>query len=352
MTTTKPKIGFVGSGSMGQCAHLRNYAVLPECEVVALAELRPALGREVARRYGVPRVYPSAEEMLASEHLDGIVASQMYDRHGQIIPPLYQVGVPIFTEKPLAGSIEVGEQLLAALRQGGSWHMIGYHKRSDLATSRARAEIQSLKQSGELGAPRYVRITMPPGDWIAGGFNERIDTGEPVPALDPDPPAGDMDAATYKQYSAFVNYYIHQINLLRYLLGEPYRVTYADPSGVLLVVQSASGVAGSIEMAPYRTTIDWHESALFAFEYGYVRLELPAPLTLNQSGRVEIFRDPGNSVAPETIVPQLPMIHAMRQQALNFVRAIKDEAEPPCQAEEALEDLKIARDYIRLLKGV
>jgi predicted dehydrogenase len=352
MTATKPKIGFVGVGSMGQCAHLRNYAVLPDCEVVALAELRPALGRAVARRYGVPRVYASAEDMLANEQLDGIVASQMYDRHGRIIAPLYQAGIPIFTEKPLAGSIEVGERLLAALRQGGSWHMVGYHKRSDPATTRARQEIQRLKQSGELGAPRYVRITMPPGDWIAGGFNERIDTGEPVPAIEPDPPAADLDAETYKQYSAFVNYYIHQVNLLRYLLGEPYRVVYADPSGVLLAVQSASAVAGAIEMALYQTTIDWQESALFAFEHGYVKLELPAPLALNRPGRVEIFRDPGDGAAPETSVPQVPMVHAMRQQALNFVRAIKGEVEPPCQAEEALEDLKVARDYIRLLKGV
>ena len=42
----------------------------------------------------------------------------------------------------------------------------------------------------------------------------------------------------------------------------------------------------------------------------------------------------------------------MRQQAINFVRAIRGEIEPPCQAAEALEDLKIARDYIRLWKGV
>ena len=43
-----------------------------------------------------------------------------------------------------------------------------------------------------------------------------------------------MDEATCDQYVTFVNYYIHQVNLLRYLLGEPYQVTYADPAGVLL----------------------------------------------------------------------------------------------------------------------
>ena len=36
---SKPRIGFVGVGGMGQCAHLRNYATLPDCEVVAIAEV-------------------------------------------------------------------------------------------------------------------------------------------------------------------------------------------------------------------------------------------------------------------------------------------------------------------------
>ncbi len=68
----KVKIGFVGVGGMGQCAHLKNYMTIPDCEVVAIAELREGLGRKVAARYGIPHVYKSHEEMLASEKLDAI----------------------------------------------------------------------------------------------------------------------------------------------------------------------------------------------------------------------------------------------------------------------------------------
>jgi len=161
-----------------------------------------------------------------------------------------------------------------------------------------------------------------------------------------------MDKQTYDQYLSFVNYYIHQVNLIRHLLGEAYRVTYADPSGVLLAVQSDSGVGGVIEMTPYSTTIDWQESALVAFEHCYVKIDLPAPLASNRPGRVEIMRDPGNGITPETTVPTLPWVGAMRQQAINFVRAVRGEIKPPCDANEALEDLKVAREYIRLWKGV
>ena len=124
-----------------------------------------------------------------------------------------------------------------------------------------------------------------------------------------------------------------------------------DPAGVLLVAESDSGVTGTIEMSPYVTTVDWQESALVAFERGYVKLELPAPLANNRPGRVEILRDPGGGAAPETIVPTLPWVHAMRQQAINFVKVCKGEMKPPCDAAEAVEDLKVARDYIRLRFG-
>ena len=351
MPGNKTRIGFVGVGNMGQCAHLKNYVTLDDCEVVAIAEVRQELGRQVAARYGVPRVYPSHQAMLESEELDGVVASQPFDRHGILVPDILQAGVPIFTEKPLAASVEVGERIVQAVGASGTWHMVGYHKRSDPATMVAKAEIDRLKRSNELGSMTYVRILMPAGDWIAGGFNDLIRHDGPYPDLERNPPAPDMDEAAYKAYTTFVNYYIHQVNLLRHLLGEPYTVAHADPSGVLFVGQSESGIPCTIEMSPYRTTIDWQESALVCFERGYVKIDLPAPLASNRPGRVEILRDPGAGASPEAVMPQLPWVHAMRQQAINFVAAVKGKAKPPCEALEALEDLRVARDYVRLLNG-
>jgi predicted dehydrogenase len=351
MAEGKVRIGFVGVGSMGQCAHLKNYVTMPECEVVAIAELRDDVATRVAARYGVARVYKDHRAMFAKEKLDAIVSAQLFTRHGTILPELLEQGKPLFTEKPIAGSIAVGEKIVAAAKKNGTWHMVGYHKRSDPASMYAKAEVDRLKASGELGKLTYVRILMPAGDWVANGFIDLIQSDKKWPELPLDPPAADMDAATNDKYIEFVNYYIHQVNLMRYLLGEPYRVTYADPSGVLLAGQSSSGAACAIEMTPYRTTVDWQESALVAFEKGYVRLDLPAPLASNRPGRVEIFRDPGEGVTPQTIVPQIPWVHAMRQQAMNFVSAVRGTMKPLCESAEALEDMRVAREYIRLWKG-
>lgn len=354
MTSKRIKIGFVGVGSMGQCAHLRNYAspsLAGECEVVALAEIRPNLAREVAARYGVPRVYESHVALLANEKLDAIVASQPFTRHGLLVPELAKAGIPIFTEKPIAGSIEAGEKIVQALEKHKTWLMPGYHKRSDPATGYAKQIIDEWKESGEFGRMRYIRIAMPPGDWTAAGFTDFINSSEPMSNLDSDPAPGDMDEAIASEYTSFVNYYIHQVNLIRYLLEESYTVSYADPAGVLFVAHSASGIPCTIEMSAYNTTIDWQESVLVAFEKGTVTLNLPAPLAYNRPGQVDIFKDSGNGATPITIRPTLPWVHAMRNQALNFIKAVRGEAPAPCLAAEALEDLQIARDYIRLLRG-
>ena len=352
MGNDKVRIGFVGVGNMGQCAHLKNYAVLPECEVVALAELRPKLAAKVAARYGVPRFYTDHAEMLAKEKLDGIVASQPFTRHGILVPELLKAGVPVFTEKPLAGSLEAGEKIVGAMATSGTWHMVGYHKRSDPATMYAKAEIDRLKASGELGKLTYVRILHCGGDWIQGGFNDLIRSDEPVAALSWDPPAPDLDENGRKLYISFVNYWIHQVNLLRHLLGESYGAKYADPAGRLFVGESVSGITCAIELSPFRTTLDWVETAIVAFEKGYVQLDLPSPLASNRPGSVKVFRDPGNGVTPQTVVPQLPSVHAMRQQAINFVAAIQGKMKPLCDAVEALEDLKVARQYLKLWKGI
>jgi predicted dehydrogenase len=346
------RIGFVGVGGMGQCAHLKNYVTVPDCEVAALAEIKPDLGARVAARYGVPKVYASHVEMIKAEKLDALVASQPFTRHGTLVPELLKAGIPVFTEKPLAGTLPMGEKIAAAVKERGTWMMLGYHKRSDPATMHAKAQVDALKASGELGPLRYVRILMPAGDWIAGGFNDLIRTEGAPPKMEWDPADPSMDKASYDLYISFVNYYIHQVNLMRHLLGEPYEVSYADPSGVMFAGRSASGVACVLEMTPYQTTVDWQESALVCFQKGWVRVDLPAPLANNRPGRVTIFKDPGNGVAPVTIEPQLPWVHAMRQQAMNFVAAVRGERPPTCTAAEALEDLKVARQYLKLWKGV
>ena len=187
----KIRIGFVGVGGMGQMAHLRNYVTIDDCQVVALAEIRQETAKLVAERYGIPRVYNDHREMLAGEKLDGIVASQPFNRHAILLPEIYGKVRHILTEKPLAVSVAAGERLAKQACDTGTVHMVGYHKRSDPAVIHANGVIEQWKRTGEMGPLKYVRITMPAGDWIAAGFTGLLNAGDkagnlPVEPADPE----------------------------------------------------------------------------------------------------------------------------------------------------------------------
>jgi predicted dehydrogenase len=346
------RIGFVGVGGMGQMAHLRNYVDMDGVEIAAIAEIKPKLAEKVARRYGIEKVYADHKAMLAAEKLDAVVASQPFSRHAILLPDIYPAVRCVFTEKPLAVAVEAGEKLVAAAAAAKCTHMVGYHKRSDPATAYVKGKIAEWRASGQYGRLKYVRIIMPAGDWVAAGMTGLIKSDEKVEGMEWEPPAANMDEQTRKDYVSFVNYYIHQVNLMRHMLGEPYKVTYAEKSGVLLAVESAGGVAGVIEMTPYRTTVEWEEEVLVAFEKAYVKLRLFSPLTVNRAGEAEVYIDPGDGATPMRMQPALPWVHAMRQQAMNFVKVIRGEMQPPCVAAEAVEDLRIARDYILMRRAL
>src|ERR1019366_967923 len=107
----KIRLGFIGTGNMGQMAHLRNYMTLPNCEVVAMAELRPQLAAQVAARWGIPEVYHDADELLAKAKVDAYVMIQPFWIHGGLIPAVLAKGKPLMIEKPLAHSVEIAEKL-------------------------------------------------------------------------------------------------------------------------------------------------------------------------------------------------------------------------------------------------
>ena len=183
MADRKMRIGFVGVGGMGQCAHLRNYVTVPDCEVVAIAELRRELGRKVAAALRRPAVYADHEEMLAKEKLDGIVASQPFTRHGVLLPELLKAGDP-GVHREAAGRLDRGgredprRRCKAAAR--GTWSATTSAATRPPCTPRRRST--GCKATGELGKLRYVRILMPAGDWVASGFTDLIRSDEPMPA--------------------------------------------------------------------------------------------------------------------------------------------------------------------------
>ncbi len=346
------RLAMIGTGLMGQRAHLEQYVSWPDCQVVALAEPRRDLAARVAARYGIPEIYHDHLDLLDHAAFDGLVCIQPYAHHRALLPDLYKAGKPILTEKPLALSVAAGAWLADMARSHGVTHMVGYHKRCDPAMEYARTVIRDWQSSGVSGRMTYLRVTMPPGEWTWNGFAATLGSSEAYPEMAVER-ADEIEGLTPDQaraYDGFVNYYIHQVNAIRYLLGEDYGVEYADASGRLLVGRSVSGVMVVLEMAPWQNTIDWQERCLACFERATVQVDLPAPLASQQAGRVELMIDNGQGL-PRFERPMLPTISAMRNQARHFIDLVRGEGTAPCLADEAVRDLQVAYDYIRMRDG-
>lgn len=318
---------------MGQLAHLRHYAEIEGCEVVALAEPRPETAALVARKFGIPHVYSDPEQMLAEQELNGVVASQPFQRHLELLPPLFKQVRHVMTEKPLANSTAAGEALVAAAREAGSVHMVGYMKRCDPAMVAAKATIARWQATGEMGALRYVRVIIGESDdWLLRSDTTHVEIGEPRPEAEFEPVPDFVPPALHERYFELVNGWVHNINFIRHLAGEPFSFLSVDKPGLLYVGQTDSGVSVVMEAGAKKTANEWEETILIAFERGWVSVAFPPPLSW-EPGRVEVWQD------GTLTVPTVEDVPAFRKQAEAFVAVCRGEQAPPVDSAEALLDM-------------
>ena len=345
----KIKIGFLGLGYMGQLAHLLHYVQLPDyCEIVALCDVRIKQATKLAERYDIPKVYANYKEFLADKEIEAVVCIQQFENHILLVPEVLKAGKHMITEKPLCVFPTNGEKLAQVAKDAGKIHMVGYHKRSDPAIEYAHNLISEWKQSGEMGNMTYIRVSMPPGDYRKDPDNPYM-TGEPPFEVAPEPAPEGTTEEERNRMIWFVNYYIHQVNMIRHLLGEDYQLTYADKH--LFTAKSESGVNCLLEIEPYTTTVDWQEHALVCFQNGWVRVDLTAPLAAQLASTVTVYRDKGLTGSAYSY-PTMPNVSAMRNQAKNFLLTVAGERQAPCLSDEAVKDLRIAEDYIRMTSGI
>ena len=156
------RLGYVGCGFMAQRVHIPNFASIPDCELIALAEVRQGLGKKVQARFGVSRLYPDHQAMLADPEVEAVAVSAAFMVQGQIARDALLAGKHVFMEKPMAVSLPQADAMLAAARQSGKRLMVGYMKRYDAGNELVKAQIEQFKASGELGPiTAERRVPMP-----------------------------------------------------------------------------------------------------------------------------------------------------------------------------------------------
>ncbi|MBB6670485.1 Gfo/Idh/MocA family protein [Cohnella nanjingensis] len=196
------KIGLIGAGFMGGM-HAACYEALLrtlDFKVTAVADDNPQKAETVAAKFGA-QAFASAAELIARGDVTAVDICLPTYLHAETAIAAMNRGLDVFIEKPVCLNEQEAERLLAAQRQSGVKAMVGHVIRY----WPEYVELKALADSGIYGkvvSAVFNRISPKP-DWAWQGWLD-----------DPD-----------KSGSAALDLHIHDVDFVRYLLGDPDRIS-------------------------------------------------------------------------------------------------------------------------------
>ncbi len=152
-------IGIVGGGYMGK-AHSVAYAAVgavfetalrPRLEMIAASS--PVSAERYKNAYGFARAARSWQELVADPKVEAVVIASPQAHHRDIALAAFDLGKPVFCEKPLGTSLEDSRAMVAAAEAAGVVNMTGFNYIRTPASEYAR----QLLSEGRIGDVTHVR---------------------------------------------------------------------------------------------------------------------------------------------------------------------------------------------------
>ena len=158
MAGQETRIGVVGCGFWSGF-QVAGWGELKCAPVVSVCDRERARAEALAARFGIPRVYADAEELIARERLDVLDVITDPRAHEQLVRLAAGGGIPVICQKPLAPTLAAAEGMVLACREVGVPLFV--HE-----NWRWQAPIRALKrvlESGVIGRVFRARV-----DFISG----------------------------------------------------------------------------------------------------------------------------------------------------------------------------------------
>jgi predicted dehydrogenase len=123
--------------------------LVPQAQLVAVADVAAARARKVADELEIEKSYGSLEDMLECKTLDAVVIATPDKFHAAAVKTVAAAGKDMLCEKPLALTLSNAQELLAVVSKAGVRLQVGFMRRYDPAYSAAMKRIEA----GEIGIP-------------------------------------------------------------------------------------------------------------------------------------------------------------------------------------------------------
>lgn len=142
----------IGTGWWAVEHHLPSLAEYLGARLTAVAEPNPAKAAAVANRFGVPWVFETADELIGSGLVDGVVVATPHASHYPIARAALDAGLHVLVEKPMALTAADAWDLVARADARRRHLMVGY----TVQFTPAAARLKQVIARGELGSLHCV----------------------------------------------------------------------------------------------------------------------------------------------------------------------------------------------------
>lgn len=168
----KQRIGVIGT-SFGM-NHVQSATIVPEAKLVAACDLRDEF-RAPIERMGA-KFYTDYRVMLDTEKLDGVVVALPNHLHAPVAIECLERGLPVMVEKPIAGTLEDADKMIAATERTGVPLLVGHHRRFSPFCVRVR-EAFSNGELGDLVGAAVLWTMFKPKEYFDAEWRTRKATG-------------------------------------------------------------------------------------------------------------------------------------------------------------------------------
>ena len=120
------KVGLLGAGTMGR-RHLQALGGDPRVEIVGVADVAPEAARTAAETVGARPCRHLADLIDLGIEAAFVTLPNVY--HGDVVLEALDRGVHVFSEKPMATTLEAGRQILRRARQSDRVYQMGFNRR-------------------------------------------------------------------------------------------------------------------------------------------------------------------------------------------------------------------------------
>jgi predicted dehydrogenase len=151
------RVVLVGSGFIASQKHLPAWKRLKNAvQVTAICDLDRRRSEEVARQFGVPKVYEDLAAMLEREQPDVVDICTPPRTHAPLALQALKAGSHVLIEKPMAMNVQECDEIIAAAQRAKRQVCVAH---SDLFYP-AFLELRRLVQQGTIGEFRGMRLLL------------------------------------------------------------------------------------------------------------------------------------------------------------------------------------------------